>query len=106
MLPIQGVWVQYLVGELRSHLLCGMAKLKKKKNCMGRKTQAKRSEIQRSQEVEELVGTPAEFLSSVTGKQHLLLSHCISVRLNGLILVEIVTGVSEVQWATFLMASE
>ena len=64
------------------------------------------SPLQRSQEVEELVGTPAEFLSSVTGKQHLLLSHCISVRLNGLILVEIVTGVSEVQWATFLMASE
>ena len=73
---------------------------------MGRKTRAKRSEIQRSQDVDELVGTPAEFLSSVTGKQHLLLSHCISIRLNGFILVEIVTGISEVQWVTFLMASE
>ena len=80
--------------------------IKKHSNCMGRKTRAKRSEIQRSQDVDELVGTPAEFLSSVTGKQHLLLSHCISIRLNGFILVEIVTGVSEVQWVTFLMASE
>ena len=73
---------------------------------MGRETRAKRSEIPGSQDVDELVGTPAEFLSSVTGKQHLLLSHCISIRLIGFILVETVTGVSEVQWATSLMASE
>lgn len=88
-------------------MLCGVAKLKKNSTCMGRKTGAKRSEaIQRSQDVGEFVGTPAEFLSSVTGKQHLLLSHCTSVRLNGFVLVDIVIGISEVQWATFLMASE
>ena len=29
-LPLQGAWVQYLVGELRSHMLCCMAKKKKK----------------------------------------------------------------------------
>ena len=42
MLPIQGVWVQYLVGELRSHLLCGMAKLKKNSNCIGEEDMSKK----------------------------------------------------------------
>ena len=28
-LPLQGTWVQFLVSELRSHMLCGMAKRKK-----------------------------------------------------------------------------
>ena len=32
MLLLQGAWVQSLVGELRSHTLCGMAKKKKKSN--------------------------------------------------------------------------
>ena len=31
MLPLQGAWVQFLVRELRSCLLCGAAKKKKKK---------------------------------------------------------------------------
>ena len=30
-LPVQGAWVQSLVGELRSHMLHGVAKKKKKK---------------------------------------------------------------------------
>ena len=29
-LPLQGAWVQFLVGELRSHMLCCMAKSKNK----------------------------------------------------------------------------
>ena len=34
-LPLQGAWVQFLVGELRSHMLCCMAKNKKlKKNSL------------------------------------------------------------------------
>ena len=32
LLPLQGVWVQSLVGELRSHMLCGVAKKFKNKN--------------------------------------------------------------------------
>ena len=28
-LPLPGTWVQFLVSELRSHMLCGMAKRKK-----------------------------------------------------------------------------
>ena len=31
MLPMQGAWVQSLVGEVRSHMSHGVAKLKKKK---------------------------------------------------------------------------
>ena len=31
-LPLQGAWVQSLVGELKSLLLCGVAKKKKKQN--------------------------------------------------------------------------
>ena len=30
-LPVQGAWVQSLVGELRSHMLHGVAKKKKKR---------------------------------------------------------------------------
>ena len=30
-LPMQGLWVQSLVGEIRSHMLCSMTKTLKKK---------------------------------------------------------------------------
>ena len=29
--PVQGVWVHVLVREVRPHMLCGVAKIKKKK---------------------------------------------------------------------------
>ena len=41
MLPLQGAWVRSLVRELRSHMPCGMAKKKKKKDSLLR-TDSKR----------------------------------------------------------------
>ena len=32
LLPVQGAWVRSLVEELRSHMLCGVAKKKKESN--------------------------------------------------------------------------
>ena len=35
MFPVEGAWVQSLVGELRSHITYGMAKKKKKEKIGG-----------------------------------------------------------------------
>ena len=44
MLPLQGVWVLFLVGELRSHMLYSEAKKEEKKFFLKENTQRKSME--------------------------------------------------------------